>query len=121
MYEYRATVVGNVDGDTIHVTIDLGLEVTVTTTLRFAGINAPEKSTTAGMVAAGVVAEKIPKGTAVRIRTAKDHQEKYGRYLAWIFPDGIPPSGTSLNRWLVDNGYAVPYGPLPVDPPAVVA
>lgn len=113
MYEYRATVVGNVDGDTIHVTIDLGLEVTVTTTLRFAGINAPELSTLDGKMTAGIVAQLIPKGTVVRIRTAKDHREKYGRYLAWIFTD----KGTNVNRWMVDSGYAVPYGPLPVDPP----
>jgi endonuclease YncB( thermonuclease family) len=114
MYEYRATVIANVDGDTVHTEIDLGFDIYQNHTLRFAGINAPEVSTQAGRDVAAWVATVIPPGTVITIHTAKDRAEKYGRYLAWL----ILTDGSCLNRTLVDTGRAVPYGNLPVDPPA---
>jgi endonuclease YncB( thermonuclease family) len=39
VYEYRATVVRVIDGDTIEARIDLGLHVEIETSLRFDGIN----------------------------------------------------------------------------------
>jgi len=113
VYEYRAMVLANVDGDTVHTSIDLGFDIFQNHTLRFAGINAPEVSTQVGRDVATWVASVIPPTTVVTIRTAKDRAEKYGRYLAWI----MMPDGTCLNRTLVDTGRAVAYGNLPVDPP----
>lgn len=113
MYEYRATVVANVDGDTIHCEIDLGVDVRTYQTLRFAGINAPEVSTAEGKQVAAWVASVIPPGTVFTLRTAKDRREKYGRYLAWL----LLADGSCLNRTLVDSGRAVAYGDLPIDPP----
>jgi micrococcal nuclease len=113
MYEYRATILANVDGDTVHARIELGLDITHVHTLRFAGINAPERATAAGKDAAAYVAALIPPGTVLTIRTAKDRAEKYGRYLAWL----TLADGGCVNRLLVDSGRAVPYGNLAVDPP----
>lgn len=114
MYEYRATIVANVDGDTVHARIDLGFDIFHDHTLRFAGINAPERATPRGREAAAFVAELVPPGAVLTIRTAKDRAEKYGRYLAWL----VLSDGRCVNRLLVDAGYAVAYGNLPVDPPA---
>jgi len=113
VYEYRASIIANVDGDTVHALIDLGFDIAQAHTLRFAGINAPEVSTQAGKDVAAWVAMELPPRAVVTMRTAKDRAEKYGRYLAWL----ILADGTCLNRTLVDSGRAVAYGNLPVDPP----
>ncbi len=42
MYEYRARITRVIDGDTVEAEIDLGFHVSLTVTLRLAGINAPE-------------------------------------------------------------------------------
>jgi micrococcal nuclease len=117
MYEYQASVLKNVDGDTIHARIDLGVDVRVDVTLRFAGINAPELSTPEGVVSAQFVAHAIPADASIVVRTAKDRREKYGRYLAWI----MLSDGSCLNQTLIDEGLAVPYGDLPVSPPQAAA
>lgn len=113
MYEYAATILANVDADTVHARVDLGIDVRIDLVLRFAGINAPELKTAEGKTAAAYVASVIPPGTALTIRTAKDHKEKFGRYLGWLFLG----DGTCLNQSLVDQGMAVPYGNLPISPP----
>lgn len=113
MYEYRARVIRNVDGDTIHCRVDLGCDIRVDLVLRFAGINAPETSTPEGKQVAAYVASRIPPNTVFTLRTVKDKREKYGRYLAYVFTDGDP---VCLNQRLVDEGRAVAYGDLPVSP-----
>lgn len=111
--EYAATLVSVVDGDTAHLAVDMGFDCWQNLTVRFAGINAPEMSTTEGPVAKQYVTDHL--APRVVIRTIKDRREKYGRYLAWLFT----PDGFCLNRLLVDNQLAVPYGNLPVDAPPV--
>ena len=101
------------DGDTVHVQIDQGLDTYHNHSLRFAGINTPELGTEEGKAAAAYVAGLIPPGTVLTIRTAKDKTEKYGRYLAWLYLG----NSVWLNRLLIIHGFAVPYGPLPIDPP----
>lgn len=104
----------NVDGDTLHCRVDLGIDVRIDLVLRLAGINAPEIATDAGKLTAKYVAELIPINAPIIIRTAKDRHEKYGRYLAWVF---VPGAVVSINEALVNRGLAVPYGDLPVAPP----
>lgn len=112
VYEYRARVIRNVDGDTIHCRVDLGCDIRVDLVLRFAGINAPETSTPEGKQVAAYVASQIPPNTVFTLRTVKDHKEKFGRFLAYVLMD----DGVCLNQSLVDQGFAVPYGNLPVSP-----
>ena len=45
MYEYKATVVKIVDGDTVDGMIDLGFHTHTSKRIRFVGINAPETRT----------------------------------------------------------------------------
>lgn len=85
MYEYNATVVRVVDGDTVDIDVDLGLRVHTEARCRLLGLNAPEKRTEEGRQSAAFLAGLLPAGAAVRIRTQKDRTEKYGRWLAQVF------------------------------------
>ena len=102
MYNYQAKIVKVVDGDTIDVEIDLGFDIWHKTRLRFAHIDAYEKTTEIGKQASKFVGDTLSKDTTYQITTYKP--DKYGRYLAEIFVDGV-----SLNKTLVEKKFAVPY------------
>lgn len=106
MYEYAAQVVSVVDGDTFHLTVDLGFDIKVNMTVRLYGVNAPEMSTEAGRLAKAWVNSWILENCGTgrcTLRSYKDRKEKYGRYLGTI----ISPSGKELNADLVAAGMAV--------------
>lgn len=105
MYQYNATIIKVVDGDTMHVSVDLGMDIANKTTLRIAHINAPEVSTPEGITAKSIASSLLPVGTVVVINTIKDKREKYGRYLATI----TLPSGDDFGTFMLDNHLAVPY------------
>jgi endonuclease YncB( thermonuclease family) len=63
MYEYRATIIRHVDADTSHVEIDLGFDQSVRKTIRWAGIDAPERWSDAGKVSLAALNEQLPAGT----------------------------------------------------------
>jgi micrococcal nuclease len=124
VYQYRATILDVVDGDTVHALVDLGCDVTTKLTLRLAGINAPElhvngqpnqagvdaRSHLISLVAPQVVTSQDPP--VVTLSTIKDRREKFGRYLAFI----TTPSGIHVNDQMVLDGHAVPWdgrGPRP--------
>lgn len=106
MYQYRATVLRVVDGDTIDVRTDLGFDVGMDMRLRLAGIDAPERNTEAGKIAALWLADRLPVGADVTIATTKDRREKYGRYLADVL---VPGEGQTVNRMMVSLELAKPY------------
>jgi micrococcal nuclease len=106
MYEYAATVLKVVDGDTVHAELDLGIDVRIRLVLRLVGINAPELRTAAGPPARQHLIDLIPSGGAVVVRTVKDHTEKFGRYLAVLLADGV-----NLNQKMIEDGFAVAYNP----------
>lgn len=113
MYEYRATVLNVVDGDTIDLKIDLGLHIFHQTRCRLLGVNTPETNskdelvrTKAAAAKAFVVARVTNK--VLTIRTQKDKTEKYGRYLVDVYYDNMGVS-THLNAELLDAGLAVSY------------
>lgn len=108
MYEYAAQVVRVVDGDTLHVQVDPGLDLRINLTIRLYGVNAPEMRTDAGKAAKAWVADWLaahaPTGGVVLI-TVKDKREKYGRYLGSVFGQDLH----NLNADIVAAGHAVPY------------
>jgi len=75
---------------------------------RLAGINAPELHTPEGKDAAGhldLLLHIDPAApTVVTINTQKDKKEKYGRYLAIIWYNGL-----NINAQMVTDKFAVPY------------
>lgn len=108
VYERCAIVTRVVDGDTLHLDVDLGCDTTLAMTVRLYGLNAPEMNTEAGKAAKAFVEEWVwNRGNDLfLIRTVKDKKEKYGRYLADLLPyDGSP----SLCTALLESGHAVPY------------
>lgn len=104
MYEYSASVVKVVDGDTIWLDIDLGFEVRQRHSVRLADINAPEHGTPEGDAATAWLIARLTNINKVLITTIKDRREKYGRYLVvlWI-------GTTNVNEEMVAAGHAVHY------------
>lgn len=105
MYEYRATILKVIDGDTVDVAIDLGLRIITQQRIRLYGINAPEMTTEDGPRAKKRLGELLPIGAEVVLRTRKDKREKYGRYLG-IFIDA---EGHEVNQRMVQEGLAKEY------------
>lgn len=77
-----ATVTEVVDGDTMHLILDLGWRIYFHARCRIAGINAPEMNTEAGRLARAYAAKLLPEGALV---TFTSHcLDKYGRPLGAI-------------------------------------
>lgn len=110
LYRYRASVVRVIDGDTVVVDCDLGMHVWVHNEhLRLARINAPEKrgaTYRAGVEAQMFLSQLLPVGLVVYLRTIKDKQEKYGRYLAeiWLQSNDL---WVNVNSKMVEAGHAI--------------
>ena len=99
-----------VDGDTVDAEVDLGFDIRFTMKIRLFGINAPEKNTPEGKLAAQHLTEilSVDPNARVILQTQKDRTEKYGRYLG-TFRHLSYPQETSINDLMVSNGDAVPY------------
>jgi micrococcal nuclease len=114
MYEYSARVLRVIDGDTLHLEIDLGFNVVIRDKVRLYGVNTPETSgpkakteKTAGAAATAFVTAWVADKPAVVLRSHDAKaigQEKYGRWLAVLTPAG---GGISLNDALIESGHAV--------------
>lgn len=117
MFQYSATVVRVVDGDTAYFDIDLGFQIRMTIETRFKGINTPETrgpSRAEGLKSKAFVETALPVGSLVILNTYK--AEKYGRYLADIYylpgattREAILANGILLNKELLEKGLAVPF------------
>lgn len=121
---YPATVAHITDGDTAAFRVDQGFHNCVVITARFAGIDTAERATAGGKKASARVRELLVVGAAVVLETFKAPEyssgEKYGRWLAIVWLG----DGSCLNRLLLQEGLAVPYGggsksppPWPIPPP----
>ena len=113
MYEYQATVLRVVDGDTIEVDIDLGFSTVIKKQrVRFKGIDTPETRTRdlvekeAGLRAKERVEDLCPPSSIITLRTTIDQGDKYGRILGEIFVPGVIQS---VNQLLLEEGHAVVY------------
>ncbi|WP_370226692.1 thermonuclease family protein [Mesoflavibacter sp.] len=109
MYNYKAKIIDVYDGDTVTAMVDLGFLHFQEMKLRLYGIDTPElrgEEREQGIVVRDILREMV-LGKEVTIRSYKDKQGKYGRYLANI----ILEDGLEVNQWLVDNGHAKEYYP----------
>lgn len=102
MYTYFCTVDRVIDGDTVVVTIDLGLHIKVTKTVRLLGINAPEMNIPEGPLAKEYLISILPKITV--IQTVLDRDDKYGRLLGTLYDQTI--LGRNVNKAMLDAGHA---------------
>ncbi|MCA1844473.1 MAG: thermonuclease family protein [Actinobacteria bacterium] len=113
MYDYYATILSVIDGDTVHAQVEVGFDITARLTLRLDGINAPEMGTPEGPPAKAHLVQLLATGMdglggrRLLMRSHKDHREKYGRYLATLYPGGF--AAPSANQRMIDDGFAVAY------------
>lgn len=118
-FEYRATIVRVVDGDTLELDLDLGFKFWLRNQMvRLLGVDCPEtRSKDKEEVLYGKLAKKFVEDFCVEcdgkvlIRTEIEdvigsNKEKFGRILANVINEN---SGESLNDLLLDNFLAVPY------------
>lgn len=118
LYMYKAHCDRVIDGDTINISISLGMNVSVNARVRLAGINTPEtygvkkdsEEYKAGLLAKEEV-ERLILDKNIIIRTEKDKTGKYGRYIAHIYTTDDTEveniEELSLNTHLVKKGFAV--------------
>ena len=109
MYEYKATIIRVVDGDTCDVDIDLGFDVWVRRQrIRLFGIDTPECRTrnkaekAHGMLAKKYVQAALKLGGVYALRTKE--KGKFGRYLG-----EIKVGRTTINKLLIKEKLAVAY------------
>jgi len=116
MYEYRATVLDIVDGDTLKLRVDLGFSTFTERTLRLARINCPEMNVEEGKVAKTAVALAVFTGKdtpRVTVRTTKlkrsDREKvgRYGRYIVDVLYINNEGKEVNLNDELVNMGMAI--------------
>lgn len=114
MYAYYATLEKVVDGDTLELNIDLGFKVFVKVRVRLLGVDTPEiygvkkesEEYQKGMLASQFTKDWFAAlgSKGFLVKTEKDKQEKYGRWLATITSlDG----SKILNEDLLASGNAV--------------
>ena len=110
MYEYKATVIKVIDGDTVDVDLDLGFDVMLKKErVRIMGIDTPESRTRDkeekkfGLASKARLKELLGKDT-VLVCQKYDAKGKFGRILGDFKTD----SGLAGKR-LIEEGHAVPY------------
>jgi micrococcal nuclease len=120
MYEYRATVIKVVDGDTVDVDIDLGFGIVLSDErVRIMGIDTPESRTRDkeekkfGLAAKARVKQLLGKTCVLKTQINKNGEDmkgKFGRILGdFSVYDGATDRWRMLTEILVSEGHAVPY------------
>ena len=103
--DYGSKVISVYDGDTITVSMYLGLGISKEEKIRMYGINAPEMrgaEKAKGKVSRDALRKKI-LGKDIVLKTIDDDKRgKYGRLLGVVYIDGV-----NVNEWMVEKGYAV--------------
>ena len=118
MYNYNATCIRVVDGDTIDAEIDLGFDIKVTKRIRLGGINAPESRTRnkvekkLGLAAKERLKEML-EGAANCFELESQEIGKFGRVIGRLLIDRIAGKDVitkvCVNDCLVKEGHAVEY------------
>ena len=118
MYNYNATCVKVVDGDTIDAEIDLGFDIKVTKRIRLGGINAPESRTRNKVekklgLAAKERLKEMMEGAANCFELESQEIGKFGRVIGRLLIDKIAGKDVitkvCVNDCLVKEGHAVEY------------
>jgi endonuclease YncB( thermonuclease family) len=111
-FTYKAELERVVDGDTIHVKLDLGFGIKHREILRLAKINAAEAETKEGKKATTTLKKILKDLPFLIVKTNKT--DIYGRYIADVFfgkgsPEKIAENGEYLNQLLLDRGLVEAY------------
>jgi len=120
MYEYRATIVKVVDGDTVDVDIDLGFGIVLSDErVRVAGIDTPESRTRDkeekkfGLAAKARVKQLLGKTCVLKTQINKDGEDMKGKFGRILGDFSVYHSATDswrmITEVLISEGHAVPY------------
>ena len=120
MYEYRATIVKVVDGDTVDVDIDLGFGIVLSDErVRIMGIDTPESRTRDkvekkfGLAAKARLKQLLGKTCTLKTQINKDGEDmkgKFGRILGDFTLYYAPLSSPmAVSQILIFEGHAVAY------------
>jgi len=120
MYEYRATVIKVVDGDTVDVDIDLGFGIVLSDErVRIAGIDTPESRTRDkeekkfGLAAKARVKQLLGKTCVLKTQINKDGEDMKGKFGRILGDFSVYHSATDswrmITEVLISEGHAVPY------------
>ena len=121
MYQYRATLLDVVDGDTVDVDIDLGFGIWMKDErVRIMGIDTPESRTRDlvekkfGLAAKKRITELLGEGTCVLKtqvgRGGEDMRGKFGRVLGdFTVYYSDTDSYTLVTKIMINEGHAVEY------------
>lgn len=109
MFEYNATLERIVDGDTLHLLIDLGFHVFVDLDVRLARCNAPELLTLGGVSAKAFVITRLADATKFKLQS--HGKDKYGRWVGEVTfqTKATGATWTNLSDLLLETNHAVPY------------
>lgn len=106
---YRAVIERVVDGDTVHVSVSLGLDEYAYRMIRIKNAFAPElfsgppEERERGKAARDFLVELLPVGTKCTLATQRD-VSTFGRYVASIQLE----DGTDVATALIEAGHATP-------------
>tara|TARA_R100000773_G_scaffold22334_1_gene19711 strand:+ start:205 stop:621 length:417 start_codon:yes stop_codon:yes gene_type:complete len=110
MYEYSCRINRVIDGDSVDVCIDLGFDISFTSSVRLYGIDTPESRTRdpdekkCGLLAKKFLEDAVKNGKNIIIRTQKDEKGKFGRVLGSLIIDGA-----NINHKMIEENLAVAY------------
>lgn len=112
-YRYNAVVNRWVDGDTVDFRVDVGFHIAYEDRFRLLWLNTPERGKPGYQAAIDRVNALAPPGVAVVVQCVKVgmfkiDQDKYGRYLALVYPAGRD-DGFTINEILALEGLGVEY------------
>ena len=115
MYEYKATIVKIVDGDTVDVDIDLGFGVVLKDErVRIMGIDTPESRTrdltekAFGLASKKRLTELLGDSGVLKTRINKNGEDMKGKF-GRILGDFVTDDGRMVTDILVEEGHAVAY------------
>jgi endonuclease YncB( thermonuclease family) len=105
----RVVVTEVVDGDTVRISPPVNVAGQYRTVVRLADIDAPELNTTEGQWAKGNLTNLLAQyGGVVYLDIDKSRGvDDYGRIIAVVYVRVDESTLLNVNKWLVDNGYAV--------------
>lgn len=108
MYTYKAKITEVYDGDTVTALVDLGFRISFEIKIRLLGIDTPElrgDERPQGLAARDRLRELV-LGKEVILKTERDRQEKFGRWLGELF---FPDDDQSVNQKLLQEGFGKKY------------
>jgi micrococcal nuclease len=116
LYWYKARVVRVVDGDTVKLDVDVGLNMSRRLDVRLKDVDTPEifgvskesEEYAKGMAAKKFVEERLAD-KSVWVHTFKDRTGKFGRYIGDIFFQDEDGKHVSISKLLLEDGLAEEY------------